>query len=151
VDWNPDARSLRAQVSVDLDGDISAKLVASFAPLVDFPAVQARAVLTPGPDRLNFTGVNLQWNEQSIAGAGCYWLGPSPGLHLALSSRDLDLDALSVLFPSGEADEFDLPLDVSLELRAESANYLGARARDVEVNVGIDRVCPDDIASGARE
>jgi hypothetical protein len=116
--------------------------------------VQARVILTPGSDRLELTGVNLQWNEQAITGAGCYWLGASPGLRLDLSSRALDLDALSVFFPSGKAGEFDLPLAVSLELQVESANYRGAKARNVEVHVGQDRVghdrvCPDGVTPGA--
>jgi uncharacterized protein involved in outer membrane biogenesis len=149
VDWNTDASPLHAQLDLNLEGEMSAELVASYAPLPDSPAVQARVILTPGSDRLDFTGVNLQWNEQAITGAGCYWLGPSPGLHFDLSSRALDLDALSVFFPPGKAGEFDLPLDVSLELQVESANYLGAKAHNVEVNVGQERVCPDGVTPGA--
>jgi uncharacterized protein involved in outer membrane biogenesis len=149
VDWNADASPLHAQIDINLEGEMSAELVASYAPLPDSPAVQARVVLTPGSDRLDFARINLQWNEQAVTGAGCYWLGASPGLHLELSSRALDLDALSVFFPSGKAGEFDLPLDLSLELQVESAKYLGARARNVEVNVGQDRVCPDGATPGA--
>jgi hypothetical protein len=149
VDWNTDVRPLHAQIDLNLEGELSADLVARYAPLPDFPAVQARVMLTPASDRLDLTGVNLQWNDQAITGAGCFWLGASPGLHLALSSPALDFDALSILFPSGEAGEFVLPLDVSLELQVESANYLGAKARNVEVNVGQDRVCADGANPGS--
>jgi hypothetical protein len=149
MDWTTAASSLHAQIDLNLEGEMSAELVGSYAPLPDSPAVQARAILTPGSDRLDFTGVNLQWNEQAIAGAGCYWRGATPGLHFELTSRALDLDALSVFFPSGKAGESDLPLDVSLELQVESAIYLGAKARNVEVKIGKDRGCPDGATPGA--
>ena len=141
MDWRQDESSAQLQLELNLDGKIAGSFAASYAQSLNLPAVNARAVFVLGSERLDFPEVHLQWKDEAITGSGCYWLSESPGLRLTLSAKALDLDAISVLFPPGRAGEYELPFNVSLKLQVESANYLGAKARNVEVKIGDDRGC----------
>jgi hypothetical protein len=148
TDWTQDSKSAHSQMEFRLGELITGGLQASYKQSPDSVPVAADARFVFHGDHLQFPEVNLSWDGQDIAGAGCYWLTEPAGLHLSLLSKVLDLDKISTFFPAGTARESDLPFNVSAELQVESATYSGAKARKVTVKIGSGRTCSDIASRG---
>jgi len=148
TDWTQDSKSAHSQMEFRLGELITGGLQASYKHSPDSVPVAADARFVFHGDHLQFPEVNLSWDGQDIAGAGCYWLTEPAGLHLSLLSKVLDLDKISTFFPAGTARESDLPFNVSAELQVESATYSGAKARKVTVKIGSGRTCSDIASRG---
>ncbi len=143
TDWIEDSRSAHSQIEFRLGEPVTGGLQASYKQSQNSTPVVAESRFIFREYQLEFPEIDLAWAGQDISGAGCYWLTEPAGLHLSLLSKALDLDKISTFFLSGNARESDLPFNLSAELQVESANYSGAKARNVTVKIGSGRACSE--------
>ncbi len=143
MNWIHGAYVTHSEMEFILREPVSGDLRIRSAESPTTPGAGAQAHFILRDDQLELPEVSLEWGGQFVAGAGCYRLAEPPGLSLALASDKLDLDAINALLLAGTAGDSELPFALSLVLHVGSANYMGALARNVKLEVGDELACPD--------
>jgi hypothetical protein len=141
LSWISGAASAHSTIQINLGEIVNGKLTASYTRSLESPPAQAQAGFIVHQEQLNFPEANFQWNEQVIAGSGCYWLTEPAGMYLVLASPELDLDKIKAYLSADSSGDVELPFNLALDLHVDSARYLGARARNVDVKIGEARAC----------